>query len=94
MFGIKRDPARKIRRDARSLDNSTRRRLGVSAIVFKTVKFVFYIAVLMFSAFIIESTPVNATFVLLFTALLISGPEGVEMLLIHQGTVNDPDSDE
>jgi hypothetical protein len=62
--------------------------------VFKTAKFVFYVAVLVFSAFIIETTAVNATFVLLFTALLISGPEGVEMLLIRQGAVDDPDSSE
>jgi len=62
--------------------------------MFKTVKFIFYIAVLVFSGFLIETTTVSATLVLLFTALLISGPEGVEMLLIRQGVVDDSDSDE
>jgi len=94
MPGLKQDPALKIRHDARALDNSCRRHWGISAIMFKTVKFIFYIAVLVFSGFLIETTTVSATLVLLFTALLISGPEGVEMLLIRQGVVDDSDSDE
>jgi len=94
MLRVKQDLEYRLRRDAQSLDNSCRRRWGVSAIVFKTVKFVFYIAVLAFSAFVIESTTVDAMFVLLFTALLISGPEGVEMLLIRQGAVDDSDNNE
>lgn len=87
-------PARELRHDVRALDNSCRQRWGVNALMFKTVKFIFYIAVLAFSTFLIETTAVSATLVLLFTALLISGPEGVEMLLIRQETIDDPNSDE
>jgi len=94
MSSVKQNVSRDLYRDVQSLNRSCRRRWGVNAIVFKTVKFVFYIAVLAFSAFVIESTPANATFVMLFATLLITGPEGVEMLLIRQGVANDPDNDD
>jgi len=94
MSGHKRTLSANLQRDAQSLDTECRRRFGVSGAVFRTAKFIFYIAVLAFSAFVIESTGVDATFVLFFAALLISGPEGAEAFLVRKGVVEDTRTDE
>jgi len=89
MFGLTESLSQDLREDAHSLEISCQRRWGVTGRMFRTAKFIFYIAVLAFSAFIIESTTVDATFVLFFAALLISGPEGVEALLIREGVIEE-----
>jgi len=66
--------------------------MGISGGMFRSLKFIFYIAVLAFSAYVIESTGTDATLVLFFAALLISGPEGAEYFLVRQGVVDHPDS--
>jgi len=72
-----------------SLDKSCRRHLGVSIAVFRTAKFIFYMAVLAFTAYLIEFQSVEAILAMTFAALLITGPEGVEALLIRNDVIED-----
>lgn len=64
------------------------RRLGVSATMFRTAKFLFYIATLAFSFYLIQYAAVDPFVALTFAILLISGPEGLETWLIHRGAID------
>lgn len=74
----------RLRRDVSQLDRACRDRYGVSALMFRTAKFVFYISVLVSMAYLVESG-VDPFLAMTFAALLITGPEGLEMWLVNQG---------
>jgi len=59
--------------------------------MFRTVKFLFYMAALVFSAYLIEFAGVDPFLAMLFAALLISGPEGVEAFLVKTGQLDTDD---
>jgi len=61
------------------------RRYGVTAHMFRTVKYLFYMVVLAFSAYLIQYAAVEPFIAMAFAALLITGPEGLEQWLIKTG---------
>lgn len=83
-----------LRTDAEQLDDSCRRLLGISGVMFRTVKFLFYITALVFAGYLIEIASVQPFVAMLFTAVLITGPEGVEAYLIRRGVIDGPDDPE
>ena len=89
----KRSFADELRRDAVSLDRATHRYFGVSALMFRTVKFLFYIATLAFSGYLIELAGIEPLLAMSFAALLITGPEGLEAYLVRQGVLEDRNND-
>lgn len=90
MLGINIQPVSdQLRSDAQALDRSTRQRFGVSAVMFRTAKFVFYIVTLLFSGYLIELASVDPFVAMSFAALLITGPEGLEAYLVRQGIISD-----
>ena len=82
-----------LRTDAAQLDNACRSYLGISGTMFRTAKFVFYIVTLLFSGYLIEVASVQPFTAMLFAAVLITGPEGVEAYLIRQGVIDGPDAE-
>jgi hypothetical protein len=89
MFGhISDDLTTELRIDAAQLDDACQRYFGVSGAMFRTAKFVFYIATLLFSAYLIEVASVTPILAMGFAALLITGPEGLEAYLIRQGVID------
>ena len=93
MFGhTVRRLTRELRTDAAQLDAACRSRWGISGVMFRAVKFLFYIVTLLFSGYLIEVAEVEPFLAMTFAALLITGPEGVEAYLIRQGVINDPSS--
>jgi len=83
-----------IQRDASQLDRACKSQWGVSALMFRTVKFAFYIATLVFAGFVLETTATDPFVVLAFVALLITGPEGFETWLVNQGRVPEHNDDQ
>lgn len=59
--------------------------VGVTATMFRTAKFVYYIATLATTIWLIQYGGVEPTLSMAFAVLLISGPEGLETWLIHKG---------
>jgi len=89
MSGTQRIPLRdELREERKQLDNATRQYFGVSATVFRTAKFLFYIATLAFTGYLIEVASVEPILAMTFAALLITGPEGVEALLVRNGVID------
>ena len=78
-----------LRTEREQLDNACRHHLGVSAAVFRTAKFVFYIVTLAFTGYLIEVASVEPVLAMSFAALLITGPEGVEALLVRNGVIQE-----
>lgn len=92
MLGIKRKPlSHRLLRDVEALERSTQRYFGVSAIMFRSIKFVFYITTLLFSGYLIEVAGVEPFLSMLFAALVITGPEGLEVWLVQRGVIEDED---
>jgi len=56
--------------------------------MFRTAKYIFYMAVLVFTGYLIEFAGVEPFLAMLFAALLISGPEGVEAFLVKTGQID------
>jgi hypothetical protein len=83
-----------LRPEAKQLDDACRRYLGVSGAMFRTVKFVFYIATLVFSGYLIELAGVEPFLAMLFAALLIAGPEAAETMLIERGVIDEKNGQE
>ena len=83
-----------LRAEREQLDNACRQHLGVSATVFRTVKFAFYIITLAFTGYLIEVAAVEPILAMTFAALLITGPEGVEALLVRNGVIEDNTEDD
>lgn len=94
MHGTTRHIQRELQAEAKQLDDACRRYLGVSGAMFRTAKFVFYIATLVFSGYLIELAGVDPFLAMLFAALLIAGPEGVETMLIKQGVIDGADDNQ
>jgi hypothetical protein len=77
------------RYEAKKLDAASRRYLGVNGWMFRVFKFIFYIVTLVFTTYLIQFANVEPTLAMTFAALLITGPEGVEVLLARQGVIDD-----
>ena len=75
-----------LKREYQLLDAGCQR-YGISAIMFRTAKFVFFIVALLFSAYLIDqgADPYLAA---VTAILLISGPEGLETWLVHRGVID------
>lgn len=58
--------------------------------MFRTVKFLFYITTLIFTGWLVELQNVTPFLAMVFAALLITGPEGLEAYLIRQGVIEEP----
>jgi len=83
-----------LRAEREQLDNACRHHLGISATVFRTVKFAFYIITLAFTGYLIEVAGVEPILAMTFAALLITGPEGVEALLVRNGVIEENTGDD
>jgi len=62
--------------------------------MFRTAKYVFYMIVLAFAAYLIQYAMVEPFLAMAFAALLITGPEGLEQWLIKSGQIETNDGDE
>lgn len=69
------------------------RKYGVNALMFRTAKFLFYIATLVFTVYLIEFNGVDPLVATATAILLITGPEGLETWLVHQGVIDTSDRD-
>jgi len=95
MFGsYRKELSDELTRDAQCLNNATQRYFGVTASMFRTVKFLFYILTLLFSGYLIEMASVDPFVAMTFAALLITGPEGLEAYLVRQGVIAAPGENE
>ena len=56
--------------------------------MFRTAKYVFYMIVLAFAAYLIQYAGVEPFLAMAFAALLITGPEGLEQWLIKSGQID------
>ena len=56
--------------------------------MFRTAKYVFYMIVLAFAAYLIQYAGVEPFLAMAFAALLITGPEGLEQWLIKTGQID------
>lgn len=93
MFGITTQSLTdELRRENRQLKRGCQS-VGLSAIMFRTVKFVFYIAVLGVTVYLIQYAGVAPVIAMAFAILLISGPEGLETWLIHRGAIEGGNDD-
>lgn len=79
-----------LTREYQLLDAGCRRH-GVTALMFRTAKFLFYIATLVFTVYLIEFNGVDPLVATATAIMLITGPEGLETWLVHQGHIDDPD---
>ena len=78
---------KELEADHKALDASCRRHFGVSAFMFRSFKYLFYIAVLVMSTYLIQYASVEPTLAMGFAILLISGPEALETWLIRTGQI-------
>jgi hypothetical protein len=76
-----------VRKDALYLDIACRSRWNVGVTMFRTAKYLFYVAVLLFTTYLIEATPMTTFVAVAVGVLLISGPEGLELYLVRQGYI-------
>lgn len=83
-----------LRRDAEQLDTACRQIWGISGAMFRTAKFLFYMMTLAFTGYLVQYAGVEPLLGMAFAALLISGPEGVEALLVNAGKLEDIDTDD
>lgn len=88
MFGSKSHTPHRLRDEVAQeyhlLDRGCRR-YGVTATMFRVFKFLFYIAVLGTTVYLIQYAGVEPVLAMMFAILLISGPEGLETWLIERG---------
>jgi len=87
MFGVTTDSLTdELREENRRLKRGCQS-VGLSAIMFRTVKFLFYIVTLGTTVYLIQYAGVAPTLAMGFAILLISGPEALETWLIHRGAI-------
>jgi hypothetical protein len=79
-----------IEHNAAALERGCRRQWGVSGVMFRTAKYVFYIATLAMTTYLVEYQSVEPVIAMAFAALLITGPEGLEAWLIRTGQLQSP----
>ena len=82
---------RSLRRDNNQLNAACRRRWGVSAFMFRVVKFLFYIVTLAFTVYLIELVDIEPLLAIGVAVLLISGPEALELYLIRADILAEQD---
>ena len=82
-----------LRTEHARLDAGCRTHWGVSADMFRTAKYIFYMVVLAFSAYLIQYAAVDPFLSMAFAALLITGPEGLEQWLIRTGQIQQSNGD-
>lgn len=75
----------------RSLDNACRH-YGFTATMFRTAKFVFYTVAILFAVYLIEFTELSTIVAVGVAVFAINGPEAVEMYLVRQDVIADPDT--
>ena len=83
-----------VQNDAKRLNMACQQRFGVSGLMFRVIKFLFYICVLAFTVSLIEIVGVNSMIAIAVAVTLISGPEGVELYLIRQDVLPKRDTSE
>lgn len=76
--------------DLKALDVGCRSRWGITALMFRTAKYLFYVATLAMTAYLVEYAQVEPLLAMAFAILLISGPEGLEAWLIRTGQLQQP----
>jgi len=81
-----------IKQDAADLERGCQAQWGISAVSFRTAKYVFYTATLVLTLYLIDATEVEPMIAMAFTLLLISGPEAVEAWLIKVGKLDQRES--
>lgn len=57
--------------------------------MFRTAKYLYYIATLCFTGYLIEVASVEPFIAMTFAALLISGPEGLEAWMVRKGHIQE-----
>lgn len=82
-----------IETNAAALDRGCRSQWGVTAVAFRTAKYLFYITTLGMTTYLVEYQGVEPIIAMAFAALLITGPEGLEAWLIHMGKLQEPTDD-
>ena len=82
---------RTLRRDNNQLNAACRRRWGVSALMFRVAKFVFYMTTLAFTVYLIELVEVDPLLAIGVAVVLISGPEALELYLIRADILPEQD---
>jgi hypothetical protein len=80
-----------IEHNAAALERGCRRQWGVSGVAFRTAKYLFYIATLAMTTYLVEYQAVEPIIAMTFAALLITGPEGLEAWLIRAGKMDTRD---
>jgi len=83
---------REVKTDHARLDAGCRR-YGVTVPMFRTAKYLFHTAVLLFVVYLIEYAGMTTPVATGVGILLIAGPEGVEAWLMRQGFIADGDGD-
>lgn len=86
--------ARELQENRAALDIGARGRLGVSGFMFRTVKWLFYICVIVSMGYLIEFAGVEPLIAMAFAILLISGPEALEEWLMHIGRIRSEDTED
>jgi hypothetical protein len=81
-----------LRTDLEHLDAGCRRH-GLTVAMFRTAKYLFHVAVLLFTVYLIEIAGVEPVVATGAAVVLIAGPEGVEAWLVRQGVLAETDSD-
>jgi len=79
--------------DARALDVGCQTTIGVTGTMYRTAKYLFYIATLAMTTYLIQYAGVEPTLAMAFAALLITGPEGLEAWLIKIGRLEGQPND-
>lgn len=65
---------------------------GISVVMFRTAKYLFHVAVLLFTVYLIELGGVTPLVASGIAIVLIAGPEGVETYLVRQGVLAEADA--
>lgn len=81
-----------LRTDLSNLDAGCRR-YGLTIPMFRTAKYLFHVAVLLFTVYLIELAGVEPVVATGVAVVLIAGPEGVEAWLVRQGVLAEADAD-
>ena len=86
MHGTTKQLQTELRTEYRHLDAGCRRH-GVTVSMFRTAKYLFNITALAFAAYLIEAAALDPIIAAGLAALLITGPEGLELWLVKQGVL-------
>jgi hypothetical protein len=81
-----------LRTDLEHLDAGCRRH-GLTVTMFRTAKYLFHVAVLLFTVYLIEIAGVEPVVATGAAVVLIAGPEGVEAWLVRQGVLAEADAE-